>query len=1100
MYNNKQYKTFGKANHTSIIWNMRQIKKITFSCIVAIAICNTVLVLAQKEQDDLKYISGELFIKIAANCQLPNSGIHAVLDNVQPNDAFNFLTHYLIKNNQQYQVLEIKSAFPRLDSPNLNRIYRIVFANTAHTSQLINCIKAIPCIEYVERVPLHNTLYTPNDLNSNQWHLEKIMAENAWDIHLSSNNVTVAIVDDGILTTHEDLADNIVNGFDVSDNDANAAPPIGASSNCFSHGTHCAGIVAAVNNNNIGIASLAGHVRIMPIKTKPDAHLDNNCNSLPQTIAGIEYAIASHVDIISMSFGGYASSNAVQELFNQAYAQGIVCVAAAGNDNTSNALYPASYEHVISVGASNENDQKATFSNYGTTIDVMAPGTSIYSTIASNNVAYGTKQGTSMACPLVASLCALMLSYQPNLTPDDLESCLKSSCDNIDALNPTFIGQLGVGRINAYQTLNCLLPEPTAQFTYTPNTPCIGQSVQFNDISNGMAVSQRLWTFEGGTPATATTANPIVTFADNGAHSVTLNVTNAAGSNSITKTVNVQATTAIISGNSILELGNSAVLTIALSGTPPFAITYTDGTTPITIPNINNISYELTVSPTMTTTYSLLSVNGSGNCSGTTSGSATITVVPVGSGTIPPIAINPVGTVCRYELPFNIAATPIGGVFSGNGISDPLNGTFNPSIAGVGTHTIIYTYHDASGDTYSATSNVTVTGENVNAGNNRVICPGESIQLQATGGSNYQWSPLINIEQESTATPIVYPMSSTTYTVVSTDIHGCQSSDAVTIALNPAPYFPIPNIDTTLCAKNSIDIQFTDLQAVANYSYIWFPSIGVEDPHIPNSVIHVNESTAYSLIISNENACQTVRNFTVNLKKPNAQIRLSTPTLCQQEQVVLTAQGNDIVQYAWSSGSSDSTITTNTAATYSVTLTDSAGCTDTDSANIVESNINIPRIQGTIIAADATTTTLSTTEAYSYYSWSNGSEEAQITVGTGIYSVTVSNESGCSATTSAIVRPFDKYAAALPTAFSPNGDGLNDEWQITTSDNAAVVQYAVYNRWGQLVFNSTEENVPIWNGKKKGVPCEQGTYIVVGNIAFDDGSSKAIKGMLTLLR
>jgi serine protease len=164
-----------------------------------------------------------------------------------------------------------------------------------------------------------------------------------------------------------------------------------------------------------------------------------------------------------MSWGGGGWSATYQTLFNIAKAKGIICVAAAGNSNTSTPMYPASYNHVISVAASANNDSRASFSNYGSTIDVTAPGVGIPSCLAGATNAYGNLSGTSMASPLVAGLCALMKCYNP-MPADSIEACLKRTCDNINAQNPSFIGQLGAGRINAFQALQCLTKKPKSDF------------------------------------------------------------------------------------------------------------------------------------------------------------------------------------------------------------------------------------------------------------------------------------------------------------------------------------------------------------------------------------------------------------------------------------------------------------------------------------------------------------------------------------------------------------------------------------------------------------------------------------------------------------
>lgn len=1001
---------------------------------------------------------------------------------------------------QRYSPCTATVAFPRLSYvPKLAGIVRLQLANPEQIEEVLRYLQTLPQLDYAERVPLYHTFYTPNDLHANQWHLSHIAAPAAWDIHTGGSNVTVAIVDDGVLTNHEDLSANIVAGFDVADNDPNPSPPAGATGNCFSHGTHCAGIVSAVTDNGTGIASLGGQVRIMPIKTKPDTDLGNNCNSLPHTISGIEYAIAQQADIISMSFGGYVGSNAIQALFDQAHAQGIICVAAAGNDNTNEPSYPASYNHVISVAASNPNDQKAAFSNYGATIDVAAPGTSIYSTIATNTSEYGTKQGTSMACPLVASLCALMLSYQPNLTPDELENCLKTACDNINAQNPTLVGQLGAGRVNAQQALACLQPEPIAQFSFLPNAPCVGQSVQFNDLTAGNSVLSRTWTFEGGNPATATVANPIVAFADNGTHNITLSVTNSAGTNTVTQTINVQQSTALLSGSTTINIGNSAILTLSMSGTPPFIVSYTDGINSFVLPNINSNSYSFTVSPTITTTYSLSTMSSSGACIGAVSGTATVNVVPSGGGTPLPIAIDTVGAICRNASPFLLTANPEGGVFTGNGIANPTIGLFDPQLAGIGTHAIVYSYLSPDGNTYSTTREIVVWGENIVTSGNRFICSGEAIQLQAQGGSNYQWLPDSNIEQPNTATPVVFPMTTTVYTVVSTDVNGCQSSAAVTVAVNPAPYFPTANNDTTFCQVSSVTLPLTDVLPLANYTYIWFPSNGVAEPDMPNSMATVSESTAYSLIITDENGCQAVRNITIRLGNPAVQINPTTATLCADGGALLSVNGNNLAQYAWSNGATTQSTAVHTAAQYAVTVTDTEGCTDSAAVAVSEAATISVRIAGSIIAEGNNTTLLRTDPPYSQYVWSDGSTDAQIVASVGAYSVTVSDANGCTGTASTTVRYYDPYTLSMPTAFSPNNDGINDEWYVGVPGDVCV-SYAVYNRWGQVVFDTADANVPIWNGKRHGIPCEQGVYVVVARVAFADGEQVLRRSTITLLR
>ena len=190
---------------------------------------------------------------------------------------------------------------------------------------------------------------------------------------------------------------------------------------------------------------------------------DNN-GLVNQTWDGVYYSIVSGADIISCSWSSGSYSQTNNNIIQTGIAAGAIIVAAAGNNGSnlsSNPKYPACYNGVICVANTNSTDVKSSSSNYGTRIDVAAPGTSILSTIPYTG--YDTKSGTSMSAPMVAGLLGLMKSFSPNATNEQLISCMKGSCDNIDAVNPLYSGLLGAGRINAYKALLCLSP-PTADF------------------------------------------------------------------------------------------------------------------------------------------------------------------------------------------------------------------------------------------------------------------------------------------------------------------------------------------------------------------------------------------------------------------------------------------------------------------------------------------------------------------------------------------------------------------------------------------------------------------------------------------------------------
>lgn len=374
-----------------------------------------------------------------------------------------------------YGVSEVKLPFGGLNAE-LDRTFEFTFTQESSVLQLITDLEALAYIEYAEKKPLFKTSYDPNDDQPSQWALTKIQAFDAWDISIGDANVTIAIVDNAVSTVHEDLQANIwVNsgeipnnfidddlngytddymGYDVSDGDSDPNPPgTSNSSSPFTHGTHCAGIASASTDNGVGIAALGFNTSIIPVKCAPDNSATEG-NELPNAYDGVYYAIQAGADIISMSWGGTGSTITGQSLISAANSMGIVLIAAAGNADSDVPHYPAAYPEVISVGATNSMDMRTWFSNYGTTVDVMAPGANMFSTLSGNGNEYGVKSGTSMACPLVAGLAALVLTENPLFTPDEVKTAIENGCDTIDLLNPGYEGLLGAGRINAYKTLN----------------------------------------------------------------------------------------------------------------------------------------------------------------------------------------------------------------------------------------------------------------------------------------------------------------------------------------------------------------------------------------------------------------------------------------------------------------------------------------------------------------------------------------------------------------------------------------------------------------------------------------------------------------------
>ncbi len=566
------------------------------------------------------------------------------------------------------QVAAIKKA-SRLPDARLQRTYKLILKDSVAIDRIIASLQQQSFIEYAERVPIYRTSFTPNDLHPNQWYLQQINAELAWDISTGSNTVNLAIVDNAVSTLHQDLVDQLwvnpgeipgngidddangyvddINGYDVADNDNDPNPPAG-SGFTFSHGTHCAGISAATTDNNLGIASIGYGIDYIAVKCSDNAGAGY---WLTYAYEGVEYAIAAGADVISMSFGGSGYSQTWQNLFDVANNLGIVCIAAAGNSNTNIVFYPAGYNHVIAVGASDPNDLKAGFSNYGTWVDIFAPGTDIWSTMATSPSSYSYMSGTSMACPLVSGLAGLMLSIDPSLSPQDLLDCLQHSAFDMDPGNPGYAGQLGAGRIDAEQAMICLaaiIANFQADFTQV----CPNATINFTDLSTNNPTAWQ-WFFPGGTPPMSTVQHPTVTYPNPGVYDVTLIATNGNGTDTLTRPgyITIAIPTGMMSGNATIVAGNSANIQVDLTGKPPWTITYTDGITPVVVNNINTTPYFITVAPVVTTNYTLTAVNDT-DCSGTATGGALVTVIPQ-SGQMDSVGLFFDGSNDRVTIPQN---------------------------------------------------------------------------------------------------------------------------------------------------------------------------------------------------------------------------------------------------------------------------------------------------------------------------------------------------------------------------------------------------------------------------------------------------------------
>ena len=358
------------------------------------------------------------------------------------------------------------------------------------TLWMVRALEKQPGIELAEPNYIRRPLLDPNDTYySYQWHYPLINLPDAWNITTGSSDVVVAVVDTGVLFDHPDLDGQLLAGYDfissatvaLDGDGVDADPEDPGDQNELDdtstfHGTHVAGTIAAATNNNLGVAGVSWHTRIMPLRV-----LGHGGGSSYDVIQAVKYAsgletaytgiqLDQPVDVINMSLGGESPSGLEQIVFQQARDQGVILIAAAGNDGTDNQFYPAAYDSVISVNAVTIDKERASYSCYGDTIDVAAPGGSatdvnvdgyadgVLSTLGDDSgsqisMNYVFAIGTSMAVPHVAGVVALMKSIYPALTPDEFDVLLEGGFLTQDLGDPGRDDQFGWGLIDAYQAV-----------------------------------------------------------------------------------------------------------------------------------------------------------------------------------------------------------------------------------------------------------------------------------------------------------------------------------------------------------------------------------------------------------------------------------------------------------------------------------------------------------------------------------------------------------------------------------------------------------------------------------------------------------------------
>lgn len=364
-----------------------------------------------------------------------------------------------------YQTKKLKR-IPGLD------IYKLQIPEGTSVEEMLYLLDRNPDVEYASPNYYRYLTITPNDtLFNDQYALYNsgqvagppgspqgkqradIKATAGWEEIKGEETVIIAIIDSGIDLEHPDLINKISpNGYDFVDEDSEPEYNVW-------HGTHVAGIAGAETNNREGIAGVAWNCKIMPLKVVEIDPVEGPIILDDIAIEAIRYAADNGADVINMSFGGPDTNPALEAALKYAYDKNVVIVASSGNDDGA-VIYPAAYnDYCLAVAATDQDDNRTDWSNFGPEVDIAAPGENILSCypvdlVTPGQLPYGWASGTSMATPHVAGLAALIKSLKPHLTAAEIMSIIRYSADDINSsIYPGKDDYVGYGRMNMEKAL-----------------------------------------------------------------------------------------------------------------------------------------------------------------------------------------------------------------------------------------------------------------------------------------------------------------------------------------------------------------------------------------------------------------------------------------------------------------------------------------------------------------------------------------------------------------------------------------------------------------------------------------------------------------------
>jgi len=418
-----------------------------------------------------------------------------------------------------------------------NGTYSVALESGVSVSQAIDYYKRLTGVDFAQPDYVIQVARTANDPHaSSQWALNTINARTAWDYTTGSRSIIVAVIDTGVDYNHPDLASNTwintreisgngrdddgngfvddVRGYDFANNDVEPLDDNG-------HGTHVAGIIGALGNNGAGVAGTNWNVQIMPIKFMSA----NGSGFLSNAVKSVNYAVQNGAKIINNSWGGGGYDSAMASAITNAQNKGVIFVVAAGNaanNNDLNPQYPANYSNanVVSVAASDQNNNLASFSNYGAgTVDIAAPGVSIISTTPNNT--YSSYSGTSMASPYIAGALALVWSIRPDWTYSQVIADVLNTANRTAGLN----GKVTTGVLDLGKAVSAAV----ASQPITPTPAPFASDAMFNGTGTSFTYARVV--FSSSINASTFTADDVVITGPTGQRIAVTGITPIAGTN-----------------------------------------------------------------------------------------------------------------------------------------------------------------------------------------------------------------------------------------------------------------------------------------------------------------------------------------------------------------------------------------------------------------------------------------------------------------------------------------------------------------------------------------------------------------------------------------